>query len=78
MMFGFYLAIGIHQAFGIDLPPRLQESLDTRGMVAIVFSSPLLLFDFLVGIFVVRDIRRAAHARIIAAPLASKAIATRP
>jgi hypothetical protein len=68
MMFAFYLAIGIYQAFGISLPPRLQESLDMRGMFAIAFSSPLLVFGFLIGFFVARDIRRAAHARIIAAP----------
>jgi len=69
MLVGFYLAIGIHQALGIDLPPRLQASLAAKGMFGIGLSSPLVIFGFLIGFFVVSDIRRAAHARIIASPI---------
>jgi len=65
MMMAFYLAIATQMAFGMELPKPLKDSLDTNGLFGVAFSSPLLLFGFLIGFFVVRDVRRAAHARII-------------
>lgn len=79
MLMSFYLVIATHDALGWELPKRLQKLLDDNehSLLRLISTAPpltLMSIGFLIGFFVVRDVRRAAHARIIdpMAPAGSK------
>ena len=70
MLLSFYLVIGLHQALHAPLPPRLQGAVATYGFYGLVISPialTLIALGALIGFFVVRDVRRAVHARIVEA-----------
>jgi hypothetical protein len=60
-------AVAVHAPLGIRLPPSLEESLKAATF-PIPIPWALLGLGFLIGFFVVRDVRRAAHGTIIARP----------
>ena len=65
IMLAFYIAVAMHYVLGIDLPRTLQERMAAPHILPIPVIVPLQVFAFFIGFFVLRDVRRAAHARIV-------------
>jgi len=67
ILLAYYVAIAMHYLLGIDLPRSLQERMSLPHILPIPIFAPLQVFGFFIGFFVLRDVRRAAHARIVEA-----------
>jgi hypothetical protein len=78
LLIAYLLAFSLHEPLGIELPKGLQESMKLRNILPIPIYFPLLALGFFIGFFVVRDVRRAAHARIVNDPADAAAGAAKP
>jgi hypothetical protein len=65
LLIGYLLAFAVHEPLGIELPRSLQQSMKLPHILPIPIYFPLQALGFFIGFFVVRDVRRAAHARIV-------------
>jgi hypothetical protein len=76
LLIGYLLAFSLHEPLGIELPKGLQERMNLPHILPIPIYFPLQALGFFIGFFVVRDVRRAAHAQIVdvsAVPVTDKA-----
>lgn len=81
MLLSFYLVVGAHLAFGVALPRRMQNLLNENGFYGLAHTAPaltLIALGAFIGFFVVRDVRRAVHARIIESQPAPEKIVVIP
>jgi hypothetical protein len=61
-------AVALHAPLGIKLPPSIEELMRT-AISPIPIPWTLIALGFLIGFFVVRDVRKAAHGTIILGPV---------
>jgi hypothetical protein len=65
LLLAYLLAFSLHAPLGIELPKGLQDQMNQPRILPIPIYFPLLGLGFFIGFFVVRDVRRAAHAQIV-------------
>ena len=65
VLLGYYAAVALHIVFELELPKSLQAKMELPHILPIPVFVPLQLLGFFIGFFVVRDVRRAAHAKIV-------------
>lgn len=65
LMLGYFAAVSFLLASGIPLPPALQVKFDEAHILPIPIFAQLQLFGFIIGFAVVKDVRRAAQARVV-------------
>jgi hypothetical protein len=65
LLIAYLLAFSLHEPLGIDLPKGLKDQMSLPRILPIPIYFPLLGLGFFIGFFVVRDVRRAAHAQIV-------------
>lgn len=65
IMLAFYIAIAMHHLLGLELPRVIQELMKAPHILPLPVLPQLQGFAFFIGFFVLRDVRRAAHARIV-------------
>jgi len=65
LLVAYLLAFSLHEPLGIELPKGLRDQMAQPRLLPIPIYFPLLGLGFFIGFFVVRDVRRAAHARIV-------------
>jgi hypothetical protein len=61
----YALTIAIHVPFDLPWSKRLTTAMQETHFLPVPVRWPLQVMGFLIGFFVMRDVRRAAHAKIV-------------
>lgn len=74
----YCLAIALHPLLGVPLPLNVQKMMDVSHRLPIPVNWTVQTVGLMIGALVLRDVRWAAHASIIAQPVGKKAPPKRP